>query len=280
MLDNLTLDDEQRQALEPLAASARKWAVQPPEMDSLTRSDREYAIEDWLEEQGFAEAWEIAPSLTDINYTTEDLDALRGQFSVEQLQVLFRWLKDTYSVFNLLAEIGQGSQQIAEIVKALKSYTYLDQAPVQSVNIHEGLNNSLLILKSKLKQGIEVRREFDPELPLIEAYGSELNQVWTNLIDNAADALDGQGIITLRTSHDEDGVTVQVEDNGPGIPPDVLPRIFDPFFTTKPIGKGTGMGLDISYNIIVNRHRGEISAKSEPGKTVFTIWVPLQTDGR
>ena len=174
----------------------------------------------------------------------------------------------------LIAEIGQGAGRISDIVKALKSYAYLDQGPVQDVDLHEGIDNTLLILRAKLK-GIEVRREYFSDLPKIEAYGSELNQVWTNLIDNAADALDGRGTITLRTRTEGEWAVVDVEDDGPGIPPEIQSRVFDAFFTTKPPGKGTGMGLDITYNIVVYKHRGDIRLTSEPGMTRFTVWLPL-----
>ena len=180
---------------------------------------------------------------------------------------------------NLLAEIGTGVGRISQIVKALKTYSYLDQAPVQAVDVREGLEDTLLILRSKL-EGISVRREYAPDLPRIQGYGSELNQVWTNLIDNAAYAVDGKGEIVLRTRREGDSVIVEVQDNGPGIPAEIKDRIFDPFFTTKPVGQGTGLGLDISYNIVVNKHRGDIQVSSEPGRTVFEVRLPLNFEAR
>jgi len=167
-----------------------------------------------------------------------------------------------------------GASRIAEIVKALKSYTYLDQAPTLSVDIHEGLDNTLVIMRSKLKPGVTVHREYAKDLPTIQAYGSELNQVWTNLIDNAIDAMNGQGEITLRTSFDDQWISVEVEDQGQGIPEHILPHIFDPFYTTKPVGQGTGLGLNISYNIIVHKHKGQIEVSSQPGKTIFIVRLP------
>jgi signal transduction histidine kinase len=151
----------------------------------------------------------------------------------------------------------------------------LDQAPVQTVDVHKGLDNTLVILRHKLEANISVRREYAPDLPKIQAYGSELNQVWTNIIDNAADAITGQGQLIIRTRQDEEWVVVEIEDDGPGIPPEIQPRLFDPFFTTKQPGQGTGLGLDISYNIIVFRHRGDIKVFSQPGKTCFQIWLPI-----
>jgi signal transduction histidine kinase len=148
------------------------------------------------------------------------------------------------------------------------------------VDVHEGLDSTLVILRSKLKSGISVSREYAPGLLRIQAYGSELNQVWTNIIDNAIDALEGQGEITIRSRQDGDWVVVEIEDNGPGIPPEIQPRLFDPFFTTKPPGKGTGLGLQISYNIIVNKHRGDIKVFSQPGKTCFQVWLPINFEAR
>ncbi|HQA69495.1 MAG TPA: ATP-binding protein, partial [Aggregatilineales bacterium] len=164
--------------------------------------------------------------------------------------------------------------------QALKTYSYLDRGPVQRVDVHEGLENTLVILRSKLKKGIRVTKDYAPDLPMIDAYGSELNQVWTNLIDNAADAVgESGGEITLRTRPAEGGVLVEVEDNGAGIPAEAQARIFEPFFTTKPPGHGTGLGLDISYNIVTLKHGGEITFESEPGRTVFRVWLPAQIEG-
>jgi predicted CoA-binding protein len=189
---------------------------------------------------------------------------------------VINWLSATYSVYSLLLEIGQGAERISDIVKSLKTYSYLDQAPVQAVDVHEGLDNTLVMLRSKLKEGITVRRDYATDLPKIQAYGSELNQVWTNIIDNAIDALDGEGEITLRTRRqNDDWIVVEILDNGPGIPAEIKSRIFDAFFTTKPVGKGTGLGLDISYKIVVDKHRGDIKVFSQPGKTSFQVYLPI-----
>ena len=161
------------------------------------------------------------------------------------------------------------------IVDALKSYSYLDQAPVQTVDVHEGLEDTLLILQGKFETGINVNRAYAPDLPKIQAFGSELNQVWTNLIDNAADALEGHGDITIRTSRADDSVVVDIEDNGPGIPEEFQQKVFDPFFTTKPPGEGTGLGLNISYGIVVQKHNGDIKLESKPGMTQFKVTIPL-----
>lgn len=276
-LSSLTHTPEQESYLQELAASTKVAASKPPEMDALARSDMEFELETWLDENNVPEAWELAPMLVDMAYDVNKVEEMAGHFSPEQLPIVIGWLGSTYSVYNLLTEIDLGAGRLSEIVKALKSYAYLDQAPVQAVDIHEGLDNTLVILRSKLKNNISVRRDYAEFLPKIQAYGSELNQVWTNIIDNAADALDElEGAeITLRTKWDGDWVIVEILDNGPGIPGGIQSKIYDPFFTTKPPGKGTGLGLNISYNIVVQKHRGDIRVFSKPGQTCFTIILPV-----
>ena len=274
-LGRLDLNEAQQQALEDRAQRAQDQATRPQELDALARSDREYELETWLEDRDVADAWELAPTMVNLDYDDAQLAALARDFDPDQLPVVIGWLSATYAVHNLLTEVGQGAGRISDIVKALKTYSYLDQAPVQSVDVHEGMDNTLIILRSKLSNGISVRREYAPDLPKIQAYGSELNQVWTNILDNAADALDGQGQITIRTRQDGDSVVVEIEDDGPGIPAEIQSRIFDSFFTTKPPGQGTGLGLDISYNIVVYKHRGDIKLHSKPGQTRFEVWLPV-----
>ena len=266
----------QRDALLNLDQVARERATQPSDMDAIAQSDRASQLEDWLQEQGVERAWEYAPILASMAYTTGDLAALRQIFSVQQLPTVVAWLGQTYTVYSLLEEIAQGTGRIVDLVKALKTYTYLDRAPVQAVDVHEGLDSTLVMLRSKLKGGITVRREYAPDLPRIQAYASELNQVWTNIIDNAADAMEGKGEIVLRTLREGEWVVVEIDDNGPGIPGTIQPNIFDPFFTTKPPGAGTGLGLNISHNIIVHKHGGTITVTSQPGKTRFVIKLPIQ----
>ena len=176
---------------------------------------------------------------------------------------------------NLINEIKSSSEKISEIVRAMKSYAYMDQAPRQSVDIHDGLNDTLMMLKGYFKNDIQVKREFARNLPRIEAYGSELNQVWTNIIDNALHAVRENGQLGLKTYRENNWIVVEIHDNGSGIPEDILPKIFDPFFTTKPTGQGTGLGLYVCHNIIVNKHKGRISVHSERGGTRFTVKLPL-----
>jgi signal transduction histidine kinase len=273
-LGSMGLSEEQLQALLTLEEKARSCAQKPVELDSLARSDREYELETWLDDQGIEEPWDVAPSMVDLSFTEEELNRLAETYPAEQLPAVISWLDNTFAIYSLLQEVSEGAGRISELVKALKSYSYLDQAPVQMVNVHEGLDSTLVILRSKLQGAANVTREYDPDLPAIDAYGSELNQVWTNLLDNAIDAIGENGAIIIRTSHDDRWVKVEIEDNGEGIPETVLPHIFDPFFTTKEPGKGTGMGLNISHSIIVQQHNGRFDVESEPGKTVFTVRLP------
>ncbi len=274
-VSQLGLNDDQKGILVDIEGCVKEKARHPTGLDVITRSDRERELEAWLESQGRQESWESAAVLVDMDFGTADLTALEEDFSREQLVEVIGWLKSVYSVSNLLSEVRQGAERISEIVKALKSYSYQGQASFQSVNLQEGLENTLLILRSKIKPGIKVRREYAPDLVEIQAYGSELNQVWTNIIDNAADALDGKGEIIIRTRRKGNWAEVEIEDNGPGIAEEVQSKIFNPFFTTKPAGKGTGLGLQISYNIVVHRHHGDIKVYSEPGRTCFQIRLPI-----
>lgn len=252
----------------------RQRAAHPKDIDPVERSDRQLEFESWLEQQGIENSWEYAPLLVDSGIDISRLMVLSEGFGKEQLAAVVTWLGATFTVYSLLAEINEGTSRISEIVKSLKIYIYLDQAPIQEVDVHEGLDNTLVILRSKLKQGIKVRREYEPSLSRIQAFGSELNQVWTNIIDNAIDAMDGIGEIVIRTQSLGDWILVEIEDTGPGIPKEILDKIFSPFFTTKPVGKGTGLGLNTSYSI-VQKHGGEIKVFSRPGKTRFQVFLPI-----
>ena len=275
-LGALTLSGAQRDALLALDGVARERAARPGDMDPIAQSDHADQLQTWLEAHGLADAWEYAPILASAAIARGDLAALERTFTPQQLPAVVAWLAHTYTVYSLLEEIAQGTGRIADLVKALKTYTYLDRAPIQSVDVHEGLDSTLVMLRSKLKGGITVRREYGPDLPRIQAYASELNQVWTNIIDNAADAMEGKGEIVVRTRREGAWVVVEIEDNGPGIAEAIQPKLFDPFFTTKPPGSGTGLGLNISHNIIVQKHGGAIAVTSHPGKTTFVVRLPIQ----
>jgi signal transduction histidine kinase len=277
-INQLNLTGDQRKTLTRYADRSRAFAAHPPEMNPLVRSDRQMEIEDWFEERGLSEAWDFAPTLVDLDFNRSELVDFMEQFLPDQFKPVLDWLCAIHSVSSLIMAIGVGTDQISEIVKALKSYSYLDQAPVQNINVHQGLDDTLVILRGKLKSGISVSREYSEDLPIIHAYGSDLNQVWTNIIDNAVDALEGSGEIIIRTRQEGDWIIVEIEDDGHGISQEDQLRIFDPFYTTKPPGKGTGLGLDISYNIIVKKHGGNIKVNSKPGKTCFQVWLPLDVN--
>lgn len=279
-LSEQTFTASQLAVLQQLDALARARSAEPVDLDPIARADCETDLEDWLEAEGVENSWELAPILVTYSCRPADMAALIEPFDERQRATVLAWFSTILTIYMLLAEIGQGASRIADIVNALKAYAYLDQAPVQAVDIHEGLDNTLIMLRSKLKPGLTVRRSYALDLPLIQAYGSELNQVWTNILDNAIDAMNGRGEIEIRTRREEQWVVVEIEDQGPGIPEAIQARIFDPFFTTKAPGKGTGLGLNISYNSIVNQHRGQIHLSSRPGKTIFQVRLPLKLDDK
>jgi len=272
------LSPSQEDALSAVLAEVGELALNPPEIDPLDRSDLEYELQNWLEERAIEDAWQVGPDLVNAGFTKAKLDSLEETFGSEAAPAVAILASKSAGVSGLLAEVGQASGQISNIVGSLKTYSYLDQAPVQTIDVSEGVDSSLLMLRGKLKQGITVHRKYAENLPTIQAYGSELNQVWTNIIDNAVDALGGYGELEVRIYSSHEDVIVEIEDNGPGIPEYIQHRIFDSFFTTKEPGKGTGLGLDITYNMIVHKHRGNITVLSHPGKTCFQITLPIDGD--
>ena len=213
----------------------------------------------------------LAPTLVNFGWNSDVLRELKDK---PFFQVAIQWLGTGCTIVTQLYEIQNTTERISQIVRAMKSYTYLDQAPLLEVDVHEGLENTLVIMEHKLKQGVTIKREYAKDLPRIEAYASELNQVWTNIIDNAVDAMNGKGELTLRTYEESNQVVVEIIDNGPGIPDDVQSRILEPFFTTKPPGQGTGLGLYITHDIVANRHHGLMQIESKPGETKFKIILP------
>jgi len=271
------LDDNQLDHLADLGREVVDKLRAAPALGTLEQSDREDELATWLDEHDVEDSWELTPALVSAGLDTAWLDALAVQFADDdQLDLVVPWLTTVLDEAELIATIDTGTARVSALVAAVKSYSYMDQAPLQDVDLHEGLENTLTILGYKLKKGVTVTRAYDRSLPRIRAYGSELNQVWTNLIDNAVDAMGSTGQLTVRTARDGDDALVEIADDGPGIPPDALPRIFEPFFTTKGVGKGTGLGLDISYRIVVARHHGDIAVHSEPGNTRFEVRIPLE----
>ncbi|HEY3341371.1 MAG TPA: ATP-binding protein [Anaerolineae bacterium] len=273
-LDSMHLNEQQMSARSNLLLDMGKRTYISSDLDAITLSDRVNELQTWLESMGVDQSWEIAPVLVSFGWTVDELESsIRVPFK-EHSAVVLRWLSAGYTVHELLHEVGVSAERISAIVKVVKEYSYLDQAPIQQVNIHDGLENTLLMMRHRLKGGVTVIREYANDLPRIEAYASELNQVWTNIIDNAADAMQEKGELRLRTYMTDGQVAVQICDNGPGIPPDVQPHIFDSFFTTKPFGAGTGLGLHIVYNIVVQKHHGQIKVESTPGRTCFQVILP------
>lgn len=265
--------------LNELSARVEKMAAAPIELDAMIRSDKEDTLEALLEDLGIEDAWELTATLVDLDMDAESIDHLSENFQHIPIKVILQWLHNMNESYTLLNEVARGGERVSDIVNALKSYSYHDQAPVLNVDVNKGLDDTLVILHHRLKSGISVTREYADELPQIMAYGSELNQVWTNIIDNAIQALgDREGAqVTIRTGKEGDWIRVQIEDNGPGIPADIQPKIFNSFFTTKEPGQGTGLGLNISYNII-QKHHGDITVTSIPGKTTFSILLPMNLD--
>lgn len=251
--------------------SSQRFAS-PRKYETLERIELVDQLQAWLEANGVESAWEFAPAMVGFGWSVEDLEKLKASAF---FNLSIQWLGIGCMTVGLLAEVQQATERISQIVQAMKSYTYLDQAPLLEVDVHEGLENTLVIMQHKLKQGVTIKRDYSPNLPRIEAYASELNQVWTNIIDNAVDALNGKGEITLRTYQEDRNVVVEIIDNGPGIPEEILPRIYEPFFTTKPPGRATGLGLHISHDIIANHHRGQLLVESKPGETKFKAILPI-----
>ena len=250
-------------------------ALKPAQFkDELARADREEAVQSWLESRRVADAWKLAPLIADSNLTDFQLEKYSDTAGSSLAPELTRFVT-VLEMERIADELENATSRISGLIKAIKEYSYMDQAPLQEVDIERSLETTLTIMHHKLKQGIAVERHYAPALPKVMAYGSELNQLWTNLIDNAADAMHGNGKLTVRAAQENDFVLVEIADNGPGIPPDVQPHIFEPFFTTKGVGEGTGLGLDVVHRII-QKIRGNISVKSVPGDTRFQVRIPIQ----
>lgn len=272
-LNQLDLNQEDIAFLTELQETLVERAAQPQTLDPLARSDREEAMAQWIEEQGIADGWRLAPPLVTAGVDTLQLETLKERFGAAHLPHALTWLEGMLTVRALLNTIEHSTSHICELVSAVKDYSYMDRSPVQDVDVHAGLESTLTIMGYKLKD-VTVTRDYATNLPSITAHGSRLNQVWTNLIDNAVDAMGGKGRLHVRTWRDEDSIVVEIADNGPGIPAEIQPRIYEPFFTTKDVGRGTGLGLDTVYRIVTQEHHGEIRLLSKPGETRFQIYLP------
>ena len=246
--------------------------------DPLEMMDREDALLDWLEDYGVAEAWKLAEPLAAGNVEPQLLDRLVERWrndTTELRDMGLRWLALSFEVMTMIKSGLRGAERVSELVQSMRSYSHLDRGAKQQVDVHQGIEDTLQLLSHKLKQGVKVKRTYDRNLPCILAFGSELNQVWTNLIDNSIQAMSEKGDIEIITASKGDRIIVQVIDSGVGILPEIKSRIFEPFFTTKTVGKGSGLGLDNVRRIVENRHRGAITVDSKPGRTCFNVCLPI-----
>ncbi|MEV7689880.1 ATP-binding protein [Streptomyces bungoensis] len=252
-----------------------------PALSPLEASDREDALGDWLDDHGIEQGWQIAPTFVQAGLDVDWLEQVAAAVGEEILPGAVGWLNYTIETELLMNEIEDSTTRISHLVDAAKQYSQLDRAPYRVVDVHELLDSTLLMLSGKIGPRIRVVKEYDRSLPPVPAYPAELNQVWTNLVDNAVSAMagaDGEGTLTVRTAPDHEQLLVEFRDTGPGVPPEIRDRIFDPFFTTKPVGQGTGLGLDISWRIVVNKHHGTLRVESVPGDTRFQVLLPLTAE--
>jgi len=246
-----------------------------PSLSTVQTGDLEDALGPRLQKAGVEGPWEVAATLASAGLDEAWLDRVL-EFSGGAAPETVRWLAIGVDIESLVGEIRNAAGRISELVGAMKSYSHLDKGPFEEIDIHEGLTSTLIMFSHKFKKGIKLVKNYDSTIPKICAQGGELNQVWTNIIHNAVDAMDGEGTLTVSTSREGDCVLVEIGDTGPGIPPSIQRRIFEPFFTTKDVGHGTGLGLDISYRIVVRRHHGDIRVESSPGDTRFQVRLPIR----
>jgi signal transduction histidine kinase len=271
-LGRRNLTPSQRAEIEKLEASFIQPNEPPP--DALTTSDLEDQIDSLLRSHGQNDLWQLAADLARKNVKPVVLESLFANLGPDIARAALVRIAASVEIANLLNEVESSTSRISDLVRAIKEYTYMDQSPVQNVDVIKGIENTLTILQYKLKRGITVHREYEKIPLLVNSFGSELNQIWTNIIDNAIDAMGGKGDLRIRTYREDDCVVVEIADNGPGISPEVEGHIFEPFFTTKGVGEGTGLGLD-TVQRIVRKHKGNIQVESEPGNTRFQVYLPL-----
>jgi signal transduction histidine kinase len=278
LISQVGLSGQQLDHLITLRNDLAQKAATPVHLDPLDQSDREDELNTWLDDHEVEDGWELAPALVESGVDIGWLDNFATQLdSTAELAKPLKWLVGTLQFASLLNTVEQGTSRISDLVKAVKTYSYMDQAPIQDIDVREGLESTLTILGHKLRS-INVTREYATNLPRINGFGTELNQIWTNLLDNAADALKGtpNARVWVRTRTEQNWVVVEIADNGPGVPPEIQTRVFEPFFTTKPVGEGTGLGLDTTYRTI-SKHKGDIKLISQPGDTRFIVRLPIST---
>jgi signal transduction histidine kinase len=252
-----------------------KQVASAPKLTAMQQSDLEDEIGDWLEDHDVPQGWDLSSIFVAAGLTAASLEHVLESVGDTFLDGAVRWLAYALETEILMGDIEDSTTRISGLVGAAKQYSQMDRSPHQWVDVHEGLDSTLVMLARKIGSGVVVTKEYDRSLPAVPAYVGELNQVWTNLIDNAVGAMGGTGTLTLRTSQVDDCVRVEIGDTGPGVPDDIRQRIFEPFFTTKPVGEGTGLGLDISWRVVVDRHHGDLRVESEPGNTRFAVLLPL-----
>jgi signal transduction histidine kinase len=255
-----------------------KRVAEAPQLSAMQVADREDELTGWLDDHEVEDGWDLAPILVPAGISVADLDEVNDAVGEEFLNAALRWLGYALETETLMGEIEDATGRISHLLGAAKQYSQMDRAAFQWIDVHEGLDSTLVMLSGKIGPEIRVVKEYDRGLPAIPAYAGELNQVWTNLIDNAVAAMggpDAAGTLTITTRAAEDRLLVEIGDTGAGIPEENLERIFEPFFTTKPVGDGTGLGLDIAYRVVVNRHHGSLRVESQPGDTRFQVLLPL-----
>jgi signal transduction histidine kinase len=270
------LDEAALQTLIKFQDEAALRVAEAPKLSVMESADREDELSDWLEHHGVSGAYEMASTFVQAGIDGDWLDLVANAAPADSLAGAIHWLYYTIDTELLMKEITDSTTRISSLVDAAKQYSQMDRSPYQDADLSELLDSTLVMLARKIPPGVTVVRDYDETLPPVPSYAGELNQVWTNLIDNALQAMGSEGTLTVRTRRDDDYATVQIADTGPGISEDIKDRIFEPFFTTKPIGQGTGLGLDIAWRIVVNKHRGYLKVRSEPGATVFTVRLPLE----
>jgi signal transduction histidine kinase len=268
-------DRSQLETLIGLQERAVEQVAKAPELSPMQASDREDELTDWFEDHGIREAYDLAPTFVQSGLDVAWLEQVLTVVDDGMLEGAVRWLNYTLETELLMNEIEDSTGRISTLVGAAKQYSQMDRAPHQVLDVHELLDSTLVMLSRKIGD-VQVVKDYDRTLPDIPVYGAELNQVWTNLVDNALQAMNGAGTLTVRTRRAGDWIEIEIGDTGPGIPEDVVPHIFEPFFTTKPVGQGTGLGLDISWRIVVNKHHGDLSVESAPGDTRFVVRLPLR----
>jgi signal transduction histidine kinase len=270
------LDEAALQTLIKFQDEAAQKVADAPKLTALESADREDDVSDWLDDHGIGHGFEIAPTFVAAGVDGDWLDLVANAAPPDSLTGAIHWLYYTIDTELLMKEITDSTTRISTLVDAAKQYSQMDRSPHQKADLHELLDSTLVMLARKIPPGVTVVKNYAEDLPPVPSYPAELNQVWTNLIDNAVQAMGESGTLTLTTHRDDEYATVKVSDTGPGIPDDIKDRIFEPFFTTKPIGHGTGLGLDIAWRIVVNKHRGYLKVMSQPGSTTFIVRLPLE----